>query len=106
MYSAFDREASQRADEFRREAEKLWETEEDSYTAMAGAVLMSISLMAHGIDHAVLRYSMDALNMGERLELLRHAAEPTGLQPSKVTANDHILSAKCYAAWGTFNWNV
>ncbi|KAI0391177.1 hypothetical protein F5Y17DRAFT_468381 [Xylariaceae sp. FL0594] len=106
MYSAFDRDMADYADQFRRAAEKFWEAEEDSYSAMAGAVLMSIALMGHGVDHAVLRFSMKALDMGQRLELLKPADQLTGHEPSKVAANEDALSAKCYAAWGTFNWNV
>ncbi|KAI0512804.1 hypothetical protein F5B22DRAFT_294743 [Xylaria bambusicola] len=107
MYSSFDGSAIQYASEFCRVAESLWKTEKDSYPSMAGAILLSISLMAHGKNHAVLSYASDAMKMGTRLGLFGggpgHAANPH--QPNTGTMQDD-LSARSHAAWGVFNWNV
>ncbi|KAI0432189.1 hypothetical protein F5Y09DRAFT_354010 [Xylaria sp. FL1042] len=108
MYSSFDENAIQYAAGFCRIAEALWKLEKDSYPAMAGATLLSISLMGHGKNHDVLHYASDAMRMGKRLGLfggsLRHAGA-NAYQPN-VGVTDDDLSAQCYAAWGVFNWNV
>ncbi|TGJ79744.1 hypothetical protein E0Z10_g9013 [Xylaria hypoxylon] len=101
MYSAFDQNAIQYASGFRQIAEALWKNEGDSYSSMAGAVLLSISLMGQGKDHAVLGYATDALKMGTRLGLFGG-----GFRQPSVGIINHDLSAQCYAAWGVFNWNV
>ncbi|KAI1418772.1 hypothetical protein F5Y12DRAFT_468188 [Xylaria sp. FL1777] len=107
MYSSFGENAIQYASGFCRNAEALWKTEKDSYPAMAGAILLSISLMGHGKNHDVLHYVSDAMKMGTRLGLfgggIRHAA--SACQPN-VNVIDDDLSAQCHAAWGVFNWNV
>jgi hypothetical protein len=107
MHSAFDEDAMHHANGFRQEAEVLWKTEKDSYLTMAGAILLSISLMGHGKDHDVLHYATDAMKMGERLGLFSSKVHPASAHPpSQGISHDNDLSAKCYAAWGTFNWNV
>ncbi|KAF2972120.1 hypothetical protein GQX73_g1422 [Xylaria multiplex] len=100
-YSSFDQESTQYVSEFSQTAEALWETQKDSYSSMAGAILLSISLLGHGDSHDVLRYTTDALRMGTRLGLFCGSI----YQPSVDTINDD-LRAQCYAAWGVFNWNV
>lgn len=104
MYSAFDKNAMQYAEAFGQTAEELWESEEDSCLAMAGAVLLSISNMGRGKDHdAVILFSQHALEMGQRLSLF--AAQPAGSpHPGFETKEDQ--RANSYGAWGTFNWNV
>ncbi|KAI0417055.1 hypothetical protein F5X98DRAFT_342024 [Xylaria grammica] len=107
MYSSFDQNAIQYASEFCQTAEALWKTEGDSYPSMAGAVLLSISLMGHGKDHAVLRYATDAMRMGTRLHLFGGDIPHTvsGYEQSAGIINDDLI-AQCHAAWGVFNWNV
>ena len=87
-------------------AEKLWETEKthDSFQTMAGAVLLSLSLIGHGKDHAVHYYANKALDMGTRLGLFDQN-HPLN-QHSRGKMSQDLLTARCYAAWGTFNWNV
>ncbi|KAI1313725.1 hypothetical protein F5Y03DRAFT_106137 [Xylaria venustula] len=116
MYSSFDQSAIQYASGFCRIAEALWKVEKDSYTAMAGAILLSISLMGHGKNHDVLHYASDGLKMGTRLGLFRgdtrraatNANQPPVGSDSGVMmdGDDSELSAKSHAAWGVFNWNV
>ncbi|KAI1349833.1 hypothetical protein F5Y01DRAFT_287708 [Xylaria sp. FL0043] len=108
MYSTFDESAIQYASGFCQIAEALWKFERDSYPSMAGAILLSISLLGHGKDHDVLHYASNAMRMGTRLGLFsrpsRHAGGSVG--PPKLDVTDDELSAQCYAAWGVFNWNV
>ena len=106
MYSAFDKGAIEGADMFCSTAEKLWETEKthDSFPTMAGAVLLSLSLIGHGKDHAVHYYANKALNMGTRLGLFDEN-HPLNKDPRGKMSQD-VLTARCHAAWGTFNWNV
>ncbi|KAI0805335.1 hypothetical protein GGR55DRAFT_690676 [Xylaria sp. FL0064] len=108
MYSTFDESAIQYASGFCQIAEALWKFERDSYPAMAGAILLSISLLGHGKDHDVLHYASNAMRMGTRLGLFGCGARPAGggACPSKMSVTDDELSAQCYAAWGVFNWNV
>ncbi|KAI8626067.1 hypothetical protein F5Y19DRAFT_447828 [Xylariaceae sp. FL1651] len=106
MYSAFDEAAIQYASGFCDEAEALWMTEHDSYLSMASAILLSISLMGNGKDHAVLRYATEAMDMGERLGLFSTEHHSARAQQPSVDIPDDDMSAKCYAAWGVFNWNV
>ncbi|KAI0468298.1 hypothetical protein F4859DRAFT_506155 [Xylaria cf. heliscus] len=106
MYSAVDENAMQYANGFCRIAEALWKTEKDSYSSMAGAILLSISLMGHGKDHAVLSYATDALKIGTRLGLFSDIRPLTGACQSRPDVVGNDLSAQCYAAWGVFNWNV
>ncbi len=105
MYGYFDENAIQYASGFCRIAEALWKTEKDSYPSMAGAILLSISLMGHGKNHGVLSYASNAMKMGTRLGLfgggIQHGASAS--QPGVV---DDDLSAQSHAAWGVFNWNV
>ncbi|KAI0541836.1 hypothetical protein GGR58DRAFT_455140 [Xylaria digitata] len=107
MYSSFDQKSTQYVSEFSQTAEALWKTEKDSCSSMAGAILLSISLLGHGNGHDVLRYATDALKMGTRLGLFGGSIRHTGstYQPSVDTINDD-LCAQCHAAWGVFNWNV
>ncbi|KAI3320438.1 hypothetical protein HD806DRAFT_506361 [Xylariaceae sp. AK1471] len=106
MHSAFDGDAMKHASGFRQEAEDLWKTEQDSYLSMAGAILLSISLMGHGKDRAVLHYATDAMKIGERLGLFSNKLHPATAPQSSIEIYDDNLSAKCFAAWGAFNWNV
>ncbi|KAI8945961.1 hypothetical protein F4801DRAFT_566339 [Xylaria longipes] len=106
MYSAFDENAMQYASAFCQTAEALWKTEKDSYSSMAGAVLLSISLMGHGKDQAVLSYATDAMKIGTRLGLFSDIQPPAGAYQSGADMMDNDLSAQCHAAWGVFNWNV
>ncbi|KAI0455229.1 hypothetical protein F5B21DRAFT_514133 [Xylaria acuta] len=106
MYSALDENAMQYATGFCEIAEVLWKTETDSYSSMAGAILLSISLMGHGKDRAVLSYATDALKIGTRLGLFSDIQPPTGAYQLGADMIDNDLSAQCHAAWGVFNWNV
>ncbi|KAJ8131725.1 hypothetical protein O1611_g1898 [Lasiodiplodia mahajangana] len=106
MYSALDESAAKYASGFRQNAEALWRLEGDSYLSMAGAVLLSISLLGQGRDHAVLSYATDAIKMGTRLGLFGDIREQPNLYHPKVETVDQDLSAQCHAAWGAFNWNV
>ena len=87
-------------------AEKLWETEKtyDSYQTMAGAVLLSLSLIGHGKDHAVHYYANQALSMGTRLGLFDPHNPLNNNLGGKLSQDS--FTARCHAAWGTFNWNV
>ncbi|KAI1483801.1 hypothetical protein F4774DRAFT_366536 [Daldinia eschscholtzii] len=103
MYSAFDKDAMQFANDFFKEAEKLWKGEQDSCTAVAGAILLSLSLIGNSRDHAVLSYAKKALQMSRNLGLF-DAAEAIASKAKEMSEDDMISC--CYAAWGTFNWNV
>ncbi|KAI0183512.1 hypothetical protein EV127DRAFT_376650 [Xylaria flabelliformis] len=106
MHSAFDENAMQYASEFYEVAEGLWKTKEDSYSSMAGTILLSISLLGHGKDHVVLSYAIDAIKIGTRLGLFSDIQSPASAhQPGADIVNDD-LSAQRHAAWGVFNWNV
>ncbi|GAW25965.1 putative zinc finger protein [Rosellinia necatrix] len=107
MYSAFDENAMQHATGFLQSAEQLWMTQQSSCLSMAGAVLLSISLMGNGKDHAVLRYATDALEMGRQLGLFHDNTGPSGnVYESGADISGDELRARSYAAWGVFNWNV
>ena len=87
----------------------LWKREKDSYQSMAGAILLSISLMAHGKNHDVLTYASDAMKMGTRLGLFGAPAGQAANNTSQSSTGDATpeeLSARSHAAWGVFNWNV
>ncbi|KAI1808703.1 hypothetical protein F4811DRAFT_500426 [Daldinia bambusicola] len=103
MYSAFDKDAMQFANNFFVEAEKLWEEEQGSCTAVAGAVLLSMSLIGNSRDHAVLSYAKKAMQMGRKLGLF-DTTEETASKIGEMSGED--MTTRCYAAWGTFNWNV
>ncbi|OTA60803.1 hypothetical protein K449DRAFT_406281 [Hypoxylon sp. EC38] len=103
-YSVFDKDSMEYAVEFCDEAEKLWKEEHGSYLTMAGAVLLSLSLIGSGRDHTVLLYATQAMKMGERLGLY-NVAEASALRLDVNTSEDDRKTG-CYAAWGTFNWNV
>ncbi|KAI1317618.1 hypothetical protein F5Y16DRAFT_392614 [Xylariaceae sp. FL0255] len=104
-YSAFNKAAISHASAFGAEAEKLWLLEADSYLGVAGGVLLSISLMGHGKDHAVLKYANEAMEMGHRLHLFATDLASIPRQYDNLSL-DEERSALCYAAWGAFNWNV
>ncbi|KAI1143862.1 hypothetical protein F5Y05DRAFT_362848 [Hypoxylon sp. FL0543] len=105
MYSAFDKSAGKIAQDFSQEAEKLWESEKmhGSYLTMAGAVLLSLSLMGNGKDHAVLAYAKEAAEIGIRLGLFEDKASGTRIE---VDQSEEKKTASCYAAWGAFNWKT
>ncbi|KAI0158338.1 hypothetical protein GGR57DRAFT_460027 [Xylariaceae sp. FL1272] len=105
MYCAFDKTAAPLATSFGAEAEKMWDSESDSHLRMAGGILMSISLMGQGKDHAVLAYAMGALEVGHRLGLFATDISSIPANYDNVSPEDE-RSAMCFAAWGTFNWNV
>lgn len=104
MYSAFDSDAINHAAAFHNEAEKMWKEEQDSYLAMAGAVLLSLSLIGNGRDHAVLSYATQAIKMGERLGLFELDGEGYS-RPNENDSDEDAMACR-YAAWGTFGWNV
>lgn len=106
MYSAFHKGAIRAADKFCEQAERIWEFEKDndSYTNMAGAVILSLSLMGHGKDHAVLLYTTAAARMGTRLGLFG-VNEDIAVRIDEDMSEEE-RSASCYAAWGVFNWSV
>lgn len=104
MYSAFDKDAMQFADEFLHEAQKARKEEPDSYSSMAGAVLLSISLIGNSKDHAILFYAKEAMQMGKNLGLFDD--DEGGPAKSNENMSKEDMTARCYAAWGTFNWNV
>ncbi|KAI1111022.1 hypothetical protein F5Y14DRAFT_443564 [Nemania sp. NC0429] len=106
MYSAFDRQGAEYATQFCEVAESLWRAEDDSCVAMAGAVLLSVSLLGHGRDHAVLNYGKQAMEMGHRLGLFVDDESPILPLPMSMPPNDDELSARSYATWGVFNWSV
>ena len=106
MYSAFDKSTIQVTDKFCSTAEELWETEKDnySYSSMAGAVLLSLCLIGHGRDHAVHYYAHTALTIGTQLGLFDKDFPLNEGSPAKMPQD--VFTARCYAAWGAFNWNV
>ncbi|OTA66428.1 hypothetical protein K449DRAFT_365412 [Hypoxylon sp. EC38] len=105
MYSAFDKSANKLIQDFSQEAERLWEVErfQDSYLTMAGAVLLSLSLMGNGRDHAVLKYAKEAAEMGIRLGLFEDGAADTRFE---IDQFEREKIASSYAAWGAFNWKT
>ncbi|KAI1772241.1 hypothetical protein F4818DRAFT_180178 [Hypoxylon cercidicola] len=104
MYSAFEKNALRYAMQFYDEAERLWKEEQDSCLAMAGAVLLSLSLIGNGRDCVVLYYATEAMSMGRRLGLF-DAEEGTTMIPN-TNGSKEDADTCCHAAWGTFNWNV
>lgn len=103
MYTAFDASVVELSMQFSEEAKKLWECERKSCSLlnMAGAILLSLSLLGSGRDHVVVQYSMEAARMGINMGL---SGDETTLD---VTAmSDDELRAHCCAAWGVFNWNM
>ncbi|KAI1384473.1 uncharacterized protein F4822DRAFT_364701 [Hypoxylon trugodes] len=104
MYSAFDKDAIQYADKFCEEAERLWKEEQGSCLTMAGAVLLSLSLIGNGRNHAVLYYATQAMKLGEGLGLFSTEESASASLSEKISEDD--ACARSYAAWGTFNWNV
>lgn len=106
MYSAFDKSAIQIAEVFCNTAEILWEKERnnDSYLTMASSVILSLSLIGHGKDHAVHFYAQEALSMGKRLGLYDDQNLQNKNMKQKMSQDD--MTARCHAAWGIFNWSV
>ncbi|KAI0473637.1 hypothetical protein GGR56DRAFT_676123 [Xylariaceae sp. FL0804] len=104
MYSAVDRAALDQAEKFCAKAEELWKKEEDSHHAMAGAILLSLSLMGQGKDHAVLLYALAGQKMGERLGLF--GPDGTRVQGLNEKATEEEMTSISFAAWGVFNWNL
>jgi hypothetical protein len=103
MYTAFDRKVVRLSMQFSEEAKKLWEHERKSCSLlnMAGAILLSLSLLGSGRDHVVVQYSMEAASMGTKLGLF---GDDTSLDVDAMDGDE--LRAHCYAAWGVFNWNM
>nr|XP_036575264.1 Nitrogen assimilation transcription factor nit-4-like protein 1 [Colletotrichum truncatum]KAF6781808.1 Nitrogen assimilation transcription factor nit-4-like protein 1 [Colletotrichum truncatum] len=106
MYTAIDEGASELADQFCKEAERLWLTEQNNDTILntASAQLLSLAYLGHGKDHYVLKYLAAALGMGKRLFLF-------GVEPKEALTHLHPMSpemqkAVAYTAWGVFNWGV
>lgn len=106
MYSAFDKSAIEKAETFCRKAEDIWQVQRvhDSYLTMAGAVILSLSLIGHGKDHVVHSFANDALNMGIRLGLFEYEHSEDSHMLKSLSQDD--MTARCYAAWGVFNWNM
>ncbi|KAI0016238.1 hypothetical protein F4780DRAFT_773036 [Xylariomycetidae sp. FL0641] len=104
MYSAFEEDTILLATTVRETAEELWKAEPDSFPAMAGSILLSLALMGHGKDHAVLHYAAAALKMGQRLGCFSPKAH--GSLTSLGTQSPMADSSLNYAAWGIFNYNV
>lgn len=104
MYSAFDKSAMQHATKFFEEAEKLFKEEKRTYLTMAGTVLLSISLIANGRDHAVLSYATQAMKIGQELGFFGIDGAPNAIMNENMSKKE--MKARCYAAWGAFNWNV
>ncbi len=104
MYSAIDGNAMQHAAQFYEETEMLWVEQQDSYLTMAGAILLSLSLIGNSRDHSILFYATQAMEMGKRLGLLK-AEEEAAISLDKNMSEDES-KAYSYAAWGVFNWNV
>ncbi|KAK7755965.1 hypothetical protein SLS62_001907 [Diatrype stigma] len=104
--NAFDKSAIEKAETFCRKAEDIWQDQRshDSYLAMAGAVILSLSLIGHGKDHVVHSFANDALNMGIRLGLFEYENSPNGHILKNLSQDD--MTARCHAAWGVFNWNI
>lgn len=101
MYTTIDPEAQALASLFRKDAERLWQTERrhDSILNMATAQFLSLAYVGHGKDHAVLAYLAEASNMGVRMGLF-------GVKDRKSPSPCDTSSAYQYAAWGVFNWIV
>ncbi len=106
MYSAFDKSTIQKAEIFCHIAQDLWEKDKycDSYLTIAGAVLLSLSLIGHGKDHAVHSYAHEALNMGRRLSLFEDENARNKILYENFSREE--MTMRCHAAWGVFNWNV
>ncbi|KAK8071908.1 hypothetical protein PG996_005256 [Apiospora saccharicola] len=106
MYCTFDESADQLGHFFLEEAERLWEIEkeDDTLLTMAGAAMLSRAHMGQGQYHSGHIYTQEVTRIGVSLGLFGpdSLAAPTSNDDS--TSANHL--ARCYAAWGGFNWNV
>ncbi|KAK7993915.1 Anp1-domain-containing protein, partial [Apiospora arundinis] len=106
MYCAFDESVDQLVHFFLEEAERLWEIEkeDDTLLTMAGAAMLSQAHMGQGQYHSGHIYAQEVTRIGVSLGLFG----PDSL--AAPTSNDDSASAnhlaRCYAAWGGFNWNA
>jgi hypothetical protein len=105
MYSAFDKSAKAYVEVFWSETQRLSEPEEieDSPLSIGALVLMSLSLMAQGKEHAVPKCTKRAAEMGMRLGLLATNGGSSIDQPNTSGKDLRMFS---HAAWGIFCWSV
>jgi hypothetical protein len=106
MYSAIEKDAQKYARQLCLEAERIWDTEKyyDTTINMAAAQLLSLASMGNGRDHVVVQLQAEAAEMGTRLCLFG-VNEATALRALQQTPKE-LQNARCFAAWGVFNWVV
>lgn len=106
MFTALDEKASDLAQLFCTEAERLWTQEGKGNTLLnaASAQLLSLAYLGHGKDHYVLKYLSAALRIGTRLSLF--GVDPTKIAPGLRDMSTESRRASSYTAWGVFNWAV
>lgn len=106
MYCAFDESADRLVHFFLEEAERLWEIERehDTLLTMAGAAMLSRAHMGQGQYHNGHMYAQEVTRIGVSLGLFGPDSLAATASNNDSTSADHL--ARCYAAWGGFNWNV
>jgi hypothetical protein len=104
MYSAINGDVDKLVDDFAAEAERLWAIEGRSHrlTDIIAAQYMGLSYQARGIDHAVLRYLSEAVQIGTSMGLF--GVEQTTAQSRMCSLSPAQARATSYSAWGIFNW--
>ncbi|KAI9148682.1 Nitrogen assimilation transcription factor nit-4 [Paramyrothecium foliicola] len=104
MYSAMDDGVDKLVDDFAAEAERLWASEGRSLrlTDIIAAQYMSLSYQARGIDHAVLRYLSQAVDLGTSMGLF--GVEQETAQSRMGPLSPALVRTTSYSAWGIFNW--
>ena len=94
------------ADEFLKEATRLWEVESnrDAVTTISAALLLILSCNNIGKDKDGVVYLDVAAEMAQRLGLLGDALDPSS---SLLNLDDNdTRSAAAFAAWGLFGWQT
>jgi hypothetical protein len=104
MYSAIKDEVDTLVDDFADEAERLWASEGRSLrlTDIIAAQYMSLSYQARGIDHAVLRYLSQAVELATSMGLF--GVDQEMAQSIMGPLSPALLRTTSYSAWGIFNW--
>ncbi|KAK8011920.1 hypothetical protein PG989_000180 [Apiospora arundinis] len=106
MYCNYDPSADRLVQFFLEEAEHLWEIEKehDTLLTMAGAAMLSRAHMDQCQYHNGHLYAQEVTRIGVSLGLFGPDSLATTASNENSTSADHL--ARCYAAWGGFNWNV
>jgi len=104
MYSAIAGDVDKLVDDFAAEAERLWVIEGCSHrlTDIIAAQYMSLSYQARGIDHAVLKYLSEAVQIGTSMGLFGVEQETAQIRIGPLSPVQARTTS--YVAWGVFNW--